>query len=404
MAGISVRMSLTAAAALLWVGCGGEPADDNTHVPPSVRPEGQREFVTTLGNDTITVESFVRSPDRIQGVYVNRSPQTVVARYSAHLTPDERIDRLSIEWSTPSSNPEGMAPWTSTITVEGTTATVVNEGGPADGTTEMEVPEGAIPTLGRLPLALFVAEQAGRQARAAGADEYPVSLVSSTRPQPTENTITAATGDTLSYVFFGNPMYFVLSQGGEIMGADGYATTMSVVASRSDHLDVPILAVDFAARDARGEGLGVPSPAATATTAIGGARIEVAYSQPAKRGRKIWGGLVPYGEVWRTGANSATLFTTDSDLILRDRRVPAGSYTLWTLFTESSQELIVNRQTGQWGTEYDESRDFARIPMTVEPLGQVAERFTISFQETRMGGVMHLDWDKTRFSVPIRVP
>ena len=146
----------------------------------------------------------------------------------------------------------------------------------------------------------------------------------------------------------------------------------------------------------------MPSPAATVNANIGGARIEVAYSRPATRGRDIWGGLVPYGEVWRTGANSATIFTTDTNLILRDLNLPAGSYTIWTTFTESSQELIVNRQTGQWGTDYDESQNLGRVDMTVDQLRDAVERFTISFQEMAGGGVMHLDWDHTRFSVPIR--
>lgn len=386
---------------LLVAGCGGE-ADERASAGYSVQPEGQREFVTLLGNDTIAIESFVRTEDQITGVYVNRNPVTTVGRYVADLTTEGRIGRLEVAWSTPATNPDGAESWTSVITVEGNTATVVNDGGQADGTTEMEVGPGALPSLGQIPLALFVIEQAAREARAAGTDDYPLSLVSSTRPQPTTNAITAANGDTVSYDFFGNPMYVLLNKDGELVGTTGYATTIQAKSVPVEHMNVPSLASGFAARDASGAGLGVPSPAATATATLDGARIEVAYSQPAKRGRDIWGGLVPYGEIWRTGANSATIFTTDTDLILNDMNLPAGSYTLWTTFTGSSQELIVNRQTGQWGTEYDESRDFGRVSMTIDQLRDVVERFTISFQEMEGGGVMHLSWDRTRFSVPIR--
>lgn len=399
-AGVTHWMTVLASA-LLVAGCGDRDGAQGD-VAPSVRPEGQREFVTLLGVDTIAIESFVRTEDRIEGIYVSRNPVTLVGRYTAELTPEGRIGRLSIKWSTPATNPDGIEPWSSVITVEGNTATVVNEGGRAEGTMEMEVGSGAIPTMGQIPMALFVVEQAAREARDAGADEYALSLVSSTRPQPAANAITAATGDTVSYDLFGSPMYVVLNDDGELVGATGYATTMKATAIAADDLDVPTLAADFAARDASGTGLGVPSPAATATATLEGARIEVTYSQPAKRGRHIWGGLVPHGEVWRTGANSATVFTTDTDLILRDLNLPAGSYTLWTTFTESSQELIVNRQTGQWGTAYDESQDFGRVVMTVDQLRDVVERFTISFQEMEGGGVMHLEWDRTRFSVPIR--
>ncbi len=389
------------ASALLVAGCGNE-SDDGAPGGHSVLPEGQREFVTLLGQDTIAIESFVRTDDQITGVYVNRNPVTIVGRYVANLTPEGRIGRLEVSWSTPATNPEGAESWTSVITVEGNTATVVNVGGPADGTIEMEVGPGALPSLGRVPMAMFVVEQAAREARDAGTDDYPLSLVSSTRPQATPNAIRAANGDTLSYDFFGSPFYLVLNDDGELVGTTGYATTMQANSIQAEHMDVPTMAADFAARDASGTGIGVPSPAATATATLGGARIEVAYSQPAKRGRNIWGGLVPHGEVWRTGANSATVFTTDKDLILRDLDLPAGSYTLWTTFTESSQELIVNRQTGQWGTDYDASQNFGRVEMTVDQLRDVVERFTISFQEMEGGGVMHLEWDRTRFSVPIR--
>ena len=393
---------LALASAFLVTGC-ADSGEEQGDVDSAARPEGQREFVTLLGEDTIAVESYVRTADRIDGIYLSRNPVTVVGRYAAELTTEGTIGRLAIDWSTPPTNPDGMEPWSSVITVEGTTVTVVNEGGRADGTNEMEVDAGATPTLGQFPLAMFVVEQATMKARAAGGDEFAISLISSTRPQPTMNAIEAATGDTVSYNFFGSPMYAAVDDDGVLRGATGYATTMSAVVIPSEHLDVPGLAADFAARDANGTGLGVPSPGATAVATIGGAHIEVAYSRPAKRGRDIWGGLVAYDEVWRTGANSATVLTTDTDLILSDLRLPAGSYSLWTTFTASSQVLIVNRQTGQWGTEYDESQDLGRMQLAIDELGEVTERFTISFEETDRGGVMHLEWGLTRFSVPIQV-
>ena len=83
------------------------------------------------------------------------------------------------------------------------------------------------------------------------------------------------------------------------------------------------------------------------------------------RDRKIFGGLVPYGQVWRTGANSATSLKTDVDLTIGGAPVPAGSYTLYTIPTETGWKLIINKQTGQWGTDYDEKQDLARVDMKV---------------------------------------
>jgi hypothetical protein len=113
---------------------------------------------------------------------------------------------------------------------------------------------------------------------------------------------------------------------------------------------------------------------------------------------------VPYGVVWRTGANEATHFRTDRDLTIGTVRVPHGTYTLWTIPAPDGWTLIINRQTRQWGTDYDKTQDLAQIPMTVAPLGAPVEQFTIAIEPNRNGsGVLTLRWDTTRASVPIRV-
>lgn len=122
----------------------------------------------------------------------------------------------------------------------------------------------------------------------------------------------------------------------------------------------------------------VLSPRDTAEVQLGSDRIYVDYGRPYKRGRPVAGNLVPYGRVWRAGANAATTLVTPRDLRLGDTDVPAGTYTLYVLASEREWQLIVNRQTGQWGTEYDESQDLARIPMRVERIEPLVEQFTIA--------------------------
>ena len=133
-------------------------------------------------------------------------------------------------------------------------------------------------------------------------------------------------------------------------------------------------------------------------------RIYVDYGRPSKRGRAIMGGLVPYGQVWRTGANAATTLVTPRDLRIGGTTVPAGTYTLYTLPGVSAWQLIVNRQTGQWGTEYDPSQDLARIPMQVARTPAPVEQFTIAL-EPGGGNVvnMALMWENTRASVPVEL-
>jgi hypothetical protein len=141
----------------------------------------------------------------------------------------------------------------------------------------------------------------------------------------------------------------------------------------------------------------------TVSATLVGATLTVVYSRPAKRGREIWGGLVPWNEVWRTGANAATAFSTDRDLEIGDTRVPAGDYTLFSIYTPDSARLIVNEQTGQWGTEYHAGRDLARIDLSRETLSQPVEQFTISIEAGDAGGALRLAWDGTAFCAPIVV-
>lgn len=145
-----------------------------------------------------------------------------------------------------------------------------------------------------------------------------------------------------------------------------------------------------------------PSPAATADVTLAGKQITIKYSRPSMRGRKIMGELVPYGQVWRTGANEATTLITPVALRIGDTDVPAGEYTLWTLPSEATWKLIINKQTGQWGTDYDASRDLARVDMQKSSLSEPVEQFVISWkkQGDRKADLV-LEWERTRVWVPV---
>ena len=114
------------------------------------------------------------------------------------------------------------------------------------------------------------------------------------------------------------------------------------------------------------------------------------------------GGLVPYEEVWRTGANSATSFVTDTDVTVGGQKVSAGKYTIFTLPDESKWLLVISKKTGEWGTDYPgEGEDLARIPMTVSKTAALVQNFTISFDQTGSKCTLHMDWETTRASVDI---
>ncbi len=146
-----------------------------------------------------------------------------------------------------------------------------------------------------------------------------------------------------------------------------------------------------------------PSPPGTAEVTLKGKKITIEYSRPSMKGRKIMGGLVPYGKVWRTGANEATTLTTEADLNIGGTDVPAGKYTLYTLPSEESWKLIINKQTGQWGTVYDQGKDLARVDLKKSSLNQPVEQLTISFKKTNDSTAdLVIQWETTELSVPVK--
>jgi Protein of unknown function (DUF2911) len=131
-----------------------------------------------------------------------------------------------------------------------------------------------------------------------------------------------------------------------------------------------------------------------------GKTITVDYSSPRMKGRKIFGDLVPYGQVWRTGANEATTFVTTGAVSASGRDIPAGSYTIFTLPEDSKWTLIVNKKTGEWGIPYKyESDELARVPMSVSKTSGPVENFTISFDQGGDTCTMKISWEQTEASV-----
>ena len=146
-----------------------------------------------------------------------------------------------------------------------------------------------------------------------------------------------------------------------------------------------------------------PSPPASATCDLaGGNTVKTDYSSPRMKGRKIYGGLVPYGEVWRTGANEATTFVTSTEVTVGGKSVAAGSYTIFTVPNADKWMLIINKKTGEWGIPYKyESDELARVDMKVSKLPSPVEDFTISYEKSGRGCTMNIEWETTRASVDI---
>jgi hypothetical protein len=146
-----------------------------------------------------------------------------------------------------------------------------------------------------------------------------------------------------------------------------------------------------------------PSPPASAKCELGGGKtVSIDYSSPRKKGRNVFPDVVPYGKVWRTGANEATTFVTSGDVMVGSAHVPAGSYTIFTVPGKDKWTLIISKKTGEWGTDYPgEKEDLARVEMKAGTASAPVENFTISLEKAGNGCNLKLAWDTTTASVNV---
>ncbi|HEX3865637.1 MAG TPA: DUF2911 domain-containing protein, partial [Gemmatimonadaceae bacterium] len=186
----------------------------------------------------------------------------------------------------------------------------------------------------------------------------------------------------------------------------GAQSTYKVEVRRLRELpDVETVGERFADAETRSGGVAQLSVRDTVRAAIGSATFMVDYGRPLARGRTLLGGIIPYDDVWRTGANAATQFSTSAPITLAGMRLEPGIYTLWTVPHAGRAELIVNKQSGQWGTSYDDSYDLGRAAMMTKTSNSPVEQFTISIAPAGAHrGTLAMEWGTFRWTAPIVTP
>jgi hypothetical protein len=364
-------------------------------------------FVVTLGRDTVQVETFTRSSTVVEGTVVYRSPSARVVKYRLQLDgsgqPLEYWQNIFSADGRKLESNNGNATMVfarDTITRETTRqAERVKQ--------QIAVPNGAVPLLGSslmIPFAYsyLTYELAFARARATtplGETRWYLlgTLPGQTAPQALR--VWHIAEDSAEGDYFGVARSgFKFDRAGRLIRSDWTGTTYKYIVTRVGALDVEPFAQRWAAQDAAGSGLASYSPRDTARASIDGANVWVDYSRPSARGRAIWGGVVPWNQVWRLGANFATQLRTDADLLIGGTLLPAGIYSLWMLPSAEQSLLIINKQSGQFGTQYDPRQDLVRLPLSRSKLAQPAEQFTISLT----GGLLRIDWADLSHTIPLK--
>jgi hypothetical protein len=194
-----------------------------------------------------------------------------------------------------------------------------------------------------------------------------------------------------------------LDEQGRMTSYSGAGTTYKQEVRRiTEEPDLDAIFARFSADERTRGATRVLSARGTTRATVDGADVVVEYGRPLLRGRTLLGELIPYDRVWRTGANAATHVTISAPLVLGGVPLDSGSYTLWTLPARDSVQLIINRQTGQWGTGYAPAHDIARVRMQVDTLAAPVEQFTIRVDTADARLVM--EWGTFRWSAPFAGP
>lgn len=359
-------------------------------------------FIVRLGNDTTAVERYTRTGNSYSIEQVVRSPTASLRRTHLELTPSGDVATIFLMRHS-TEKPAGPLLGSTKLTARvGDSAAVEIRSGDSVRTRAVALRHGLIPSL---PQSFLPYELAAMRVRAAGADSMSVTLLS-------------ASGDTtpiLARRIGADSMTFRLpfftfrarvDADGRILGLQ---QPLGITVERVADVDVNNIANAWAALDRSGKAMGVLSPADSLAVQLGKARIAVKYSRPRTRGRVVFGNIAAWDSVWRTGANAATVFTTDRDLEIGGVAVPRGSYTLFTIPSRTGTTLIISKETMRdsqplAGTDYDRTRDLARIPMTTITLDAPVEQFTIAIVPQRTDrGELRLSWDRRRMSVPVRI-
>lgn len=355
-------------------------------------------FVTTYGPDTLAVERFWTTDDGMRADVVIRTSTTLRMRFMLALDDAGNIARYEFSGSAPDTADDPY--FSATAEPEGDSLALRGvEGGQTGECRIARLP-------GLLPIFDFVHwpfELILKRARASGEASYTQPLFDGCDRLDVTVGVEADGRMTITYPYRGTATAETDAEG-RLLSLDAGATTRALTVTRADGLDLDALATEFAARDAAGQSPPLPRRAVRTTT-IKGTRIVMDYGQPAWKGRELFGALVPWGEVWRTGTDRATHFTTNRALMVGDLLVPAGAYTLFSIPEPEGGTLIINHETGQKGSEYDPSQDLGRIPMRHFTTEWSSDLFTINLAmiDGSSGNELWLQWGHDVFAVPFTV-
>lgn len=356
-------------------------------------------FLVRLGNDTTAIEQFEFGKGRIDILTATRAPRAGLRHTVITLGRQDEFSAIEIQALDPAA-PAAPARQSTTARIMGDSMAGAMR---ADTTVRpfgLKVPPGTETPAGSMWL--LYERMSMRRARMK-ADSLRLPMYFLTDTEINWVAVRRLGADSIDIETTYDRYHAKVDKEGRILGLKPIKGTQQFSLERLPSADIQTWAANFLAREKAQGMAGQFSPRDTARADAAGAHLVIDYGRPSKRGRVIFGNVVPWGEVWRTGANAATQFSTDKPVKLGGTLVPAGKYTLWTIPTPDGWTLIVNSETGQWGTDHKAERDLYKIPMSVATKSDVTEKFFIHIADEGGKGQFHFVWDQTVAAVDFEV-
>jgi hypothetical protein len=369
-------------------------------------------WVVRLGVDTVAMETYTRTATELRGELVTRSPISLHRIYTVTYGPSG-VTRFQLVAHNIGGVPN--VPMETQSSADFTADSIIEDvARPAGrGTVRLAGSPNALPYLF---MAAGLLEDGIRVARNRGVDTLVLAGVQLGAAQIVPVSLRIMGQDSVRFMLDGNgPFLGTIDATGRLTHLSGREATDKFEWERVPSLDLGASAHGFASRP-----IAQLSPRDTVRGSVGGADISIEYGRPSMRGRKVFGGIVSWGQVWRTGANSATRLITTAPLVIGGQSVPAGTYTLFTLPTPTGWKLIINKETLApcpregcrqprgllSGTDYSADSDLVRLDMRVTQLTKPVEQFTITVTRVttmtnRGGGLLTLAWENTAASIDL---
>ena len=367
-------------------------------------PAQSGSFIATLGIDTMQVERFAQNGNRLEGIVVTRSPVTRIARWSADRDARGHLARFEVQTTAGDGTAAaGVAERVAFTWIGDSLVRDVVAQGQASQQ-RFAAPVGTVPgpSLPYLGVSYLMHELGFRAARArqpdsTGAWRIPQITVIPRQVSASPTRVWFVGADSAEMDYFGVARSgWTFDAAGRLLRADWRNTTYRYQVTRGAAFDVDAVARGWTAADARGLAMGALSPLDSARGSVGGVNASISYSRPARRGRIIWGQVVPWNAVWRLGADMATHITLSAPAVIGGAAIPAGSYTLWMLPVEAgSTMLVINKRIRIFGTQYDPREDLVRVPLERSALSPMVERLTLAVENGRFW----IRWGDAAYSV-----